>query len=201
MRFSSPAIRTSILLLLGTIALWPLKAEARVRLQPQSFSSSNVYQLNTMKSNKPRDFRSPIVTPAPGVEPTCYVKMGNGPVKFLDHLCGVNDFKPDRRRNPNELDKDGVSFVMKENFQAIRELRNKLGAAQQRLENEMPISSAAKQLMAEQKALFNQYGSVKTKADSRALEQRIESNQRKINQDPTIQKSHEMMRKLYQQGN
>ena len=51
MRFSYPAT----LFLLGTIALWPLKAEARMRLQPQSFSSSNVFQLNTMKSNKPRD--------------------------------------------------------------------------------------------------------------------------------------------------
>ena len=194
MRFSYPAT----LLLLGTIALWPLKAEARTRIRPQSYSFDTS---NAVKANAPRDFRSPIVTPAPGVEPTCYVKMGNGPVKFLDHLCGVNDFKPDRRRNPNELDKDGVSFVMKENFQAVKDLLNKLGAAQQRLETEMPVSSAAKQLMDEQKALFSQYGSIKTEADGKALQQRIEANQKKINQDPTIQKSHEMMRKLHQQRN
>lgn len=197
MRFSCPAT----LLLLGPIALWPLKAEARVLPQPNSFFSSNVVLFNTMRSNTPRDFRAPIVTPAPGVEPTCYVKMGNRPVKFLDHLCGIHDFKPDRRRNPNELDKDGVSFVMKENFQAVKDLQNKLGAAQQRLENEMPVSSAAKQLMDEQKSLFSQYGSIKTEADGKALEKRIEANQKKINQDPTIQKSHEMMMKLYQQGN
>ena len=90
---------------------------------------------------------------------------------------------------------------MKENFQAIKDLQNKLGAAQQRLESEMPVSNAAKQLMAEQKALLNGYASIKTEADGKAFQQRLETNQKKIEQDPTIKKSHEMMRKLYQQRN
>ena len=194
MRFFS----STILLLLGTIALSPLKAEARSQFtfQPNSFNPSNAF-----KSSAPRHFKTPSVKPAPGVEPTCYVKMGSGPVQFLDHLCGVNDFKPNKRRDPNELDKDGISFVMKENFQTIRDLQNKLGAAQQRLENEMPVSNAAKQLIAEQKALLNGYASIKTEADGKAFQQRLEANQKKIEQDPTIKKSHEMMRKLYQQRN
>ena len=198
MRFSSSATHTATatLLLLSTIALSPLKAEARVRLNIDSFNLSN-----SVQPKAPRNFQTPTVKPVAGVEPTCYVKMPGGPVQFLDHLCGVNDFKPDRRRNPNELDKDGVPFIMKENFQAIKDLQNKLGAAQQRFEAETPISSTAKQLIAEQKALFNQYGSVKTEADSKALQQRIEANSKKIEQDPTIQKSREMMRKLYQQRN
>lgn len=208
MRFSLPiksfvtrtAIHTATGLLLSTIALSliPLKAEARSRVIPQSNSlnASNVVNPSAL-----RRFQTPSVKPAAGVEPTCYVKMAGGPVQFLDHLCGVNDFKPDRRRDPNELDKDGISFLMKENFQAIKDLQNKLGAAQQRLESEMPVSNAAKQLMAEQKALFNGYASIKTEADGKAFQQRLEANQKKIQQDPTIKKSHEMMRKLYQQRN
>ena len=198
MRFSS----STILLLLGTIALSPLKAEARSQFtfQPNSLNTSNAFNSST-----PRNFKTPTVKPtvkpAPGVEPTCYVKMAGGPVQFLDHLCGVNDFKPNKRRDPNELDKDGISFVMKENFQAIKDLQNQLGAAQQRLESEMPVSNAAKQLIAEQKALLNGYGSIKTEADGKALQQRLEANQKKIEQDPTIKKSHEMMMKLYQQRN
>ncbi len=198
MRFSS----TAILLLLSTIALSliPQKAEAR---RPQ-FSPSNpqpTLQLYPFKVTASRNFKTPSVKPAPGVEPTCYVKMGSGQVQFLDHLCGVNDVKPERRRDPNELDKDGVPFVMKENFQTIKDLQNKLGAAQQRFENETPMSDAAKQLIAEQTALLNQYGSIKTEADGKAFQQRLEANQKKIEQDPTIKKSREMMRKLYQQRN
>ena len=202
MRFSSSASHTTnctaTLLLLGTIALSPLKADARSQFtfQPNSLNTSNA-----SKPGASRNFKTPSVKPAPGVEPTCYVKMGSGPVQFLDHLCGVNDFKPNKRRDPNELDKDGISFVMKENFQAIKDLQNKLGAAQQRLESEMPVSNAAKQLIAEQKALLNGYASIKTEADGKAFQQRLEANQKKIEQDPTIKKSHEMMMKLYQQRN
>ncbi len=202
MRFFSSATQTATqtatLLLLGAIALSPLKAEAQNR-RIHKFDAFNTS--NAVKPSAPRNVQMPSVNPAPGVEPTCYVKMGSGPVQFLDHLCGVNDFKPGKRRDPNELDQDGISFVMKENFQAIRDLQNKLGAAQQRLESEMPVSNAAKQLIAEQKALLNGYASIKTEADGKAFQQRLEANQKKIEQDPTIKKSHEMMRKLYQQRN
>ena len=119
-------------------------------------------------------------------------------VEPLDHLCGIHDPKPDRRRSPYELDKDGLPFVLKENYQTVKELQKKLSAAQQKLEDEMPFSDSAKQLMAEQKALINQYGSVKTSAESKTLQQRLQSNQKKINEDPTVKKSYEMMGKLYQ---
>lgn len=210
MRFSCPTAQTknqtnvqmTTLLLLSTIALLPLKAEARMQqfTTTNRLSAENIIFGNS-KPNSPRDFRAPTVKPASGVEPTCYVKMRGSSVQFLDHLCGVNDFKPDRRRDPSELDKDGMPFVMKENFRAVKDLQNKLAAAQQRLESEMPVSNAAKQLIAEQKALFNQYASVKTEADSKAFQQRLEANQKKIEQDPTIKKSREMMMKLYQQRN
>ncbi len=192
--------------LLGAIALTALTtfpAEAqRVRLNlNSSFSSQNVLQTRlSVKNPIGRTFQAPSGTLAPGAEPTCYVQMPGRSVKFLDHLCGVNDPQSDRRRSPHELDKDGLPFVMKENFQAVKDLQKRLQAAQQRMETEMPFSNNAKRLMAEQKNLIRQYGMAKSSAENQAIQRRLQEISKGLQADPSVQKSYEMMGKLYQRN-
>jgi hypothetical protein len=184
------------------IVLTTPQSEARsMRLQSNSGYSFDVVTPRVKSQmSVPPGFAARSMKPAPGAEPTCYVKMSGRSVQFLDHLCGVNDPKPDRRRSPNELDKDGIPFVMKENYQAVKALQNQLTAAQQRMESELPFSAGAKQLMAEQKNLINQYSSAKSETDQRAVQKRMEEISTRLQADPTVQKSYEMMGKLYQRN-
>ncbi len=184
---------------LSTIGLLLATPEAQARQRRSSYSFDTFSPQPTSQMTVPRDVTARSMKPIPGAEPTCYVKMPGRSVQFLDHLCGVNDPKPDRKRDPNELDKDGMPFVLKENYQAVRTLQQQLAAAQRRMETELPLSQNAKQLMAEQKALFSQYGSsAKSGAQMRALQQRIEANQKALNADSSFKKAYEMMGKLYQ---
>lgn len=186
-------------IVLTALTTFPAEAQ-RVRLNlNSSFSSQNVLQTRlSVKNPTGQTFQAPLGTPAPGAEPTCYVRMPGGSVKFLDHLCGVNDPQSDRRRSPHELDKDGLPFVMKENFQAVKDLQKRLQAAQQRMENEMPFSANAKRLMAEQKNLIRQYSSAKSSADTQAIQRRLQEISKGLQADPSVRKSYEMMGKLYQ---
>jgi hypothetical protein len=186
--------------LLSAIALLLVtpQAEARQRRTPYTFDLSTPRVKSQMAV--PSGVAARAMKPGPGAEPTCYVKMSGRSVQFLDHLCGVNDPKTDRRRSPNELDKDGLPFVMKENYQAVKALQNQLTAAQQRMESEMPFSDNAKQLMAEQKNLLSQYSSAKSETDQRGVQKRMEEISTRLQADPSVRKSYEMMGKLYQQN-
>jgi hypothetical protein len=201
---SVPFVRfpVAVMTVIGLSAIGVLFStpEAQARQRRASYSFDTFSPRPTPQMTVPKDVAARAMRPIPGAEPTCYVKMPGRSVQFLDHLCGVNDPKPDRKRNPNELDKDGMPFVLKENYQAVRTLQQQLAAAQQRMETELPFSENAKQLMAEQKALFSQYGSTATSgAEMKALQQRIEANQKALNADSSFKKAYEMMGRLYQQ--
>jgi hypothetical protein len=199
MRQAVPYSLTVCLLSAIALSVTAVSAEARPFTTRSTTLPPDALQLRLAQSPA-RPFKAPSMKPAPGAEPTCYVKMPGRSVQFLDHLCGVNDPQTDRRRSPTELDKDGLPFVMKENYQVVKELQQRLNAAQQRMETEMPFSNNAKQLMAEQKNLINQYSSAKTSADSQALQKRLEEIATKLQADPTVRKAYEMMGKLYQQN-
>ncbi len=130
--------------------------------------------------------------------PTCYVKLGNSQQR-LDHLCGVNDPKTNRKRNPYELDSDGLPFVMKENFRALKEAQQKIQAANRKLEDEMPFSPEAKQMMTEQRAIMNQLMSARPGTNTQALQKRYQEIQVALRKDPSVKKSYDMMNRLYQQ--
>jgi hypothetical protein len=184
---------------LSTIGLLLATPEAQARQRRASYSFDTFSPQPTSQMTVPKDVAARSMKPIPGAEPTCYVKMPGRSVQFLDHLCGVNDPKPDRRRSPTELDKDGMPFVLKENYQVVKTLQQQLAAAQQRMETELPFSENAKYLMAEQKALFSQYGSsAKSGTEMKALQQRIEANQKALNADSSFKKAYEMMGKMYQ---
>jgi hypothetical protein len=198
---SVPFLQSSLALgLLSAIGLLLTAPQAQARQLRSSYNFETFTPRVSPQMTVPSDVTARSMKPIPGAEPTCYVKMPGQSVQFLDHLCGVNDPKPDRRRSPTELDKDGMPFVLKENYQAVRTLQQQLAAAQQRMETELPFSENAKQLMAEQKALFSQYGSVKSGAEMKAYQQRIEANQKALNADSSFKKAYEMMRKMYQRN-
>jgi hypothetical protein len=173
---------------IGVLLATP-EAQARQRRASYSASFDTFSPRPTSQMTVPKNVAARSMKPIPGAEPTCYVKLPGRSVQFLDHLCGVNDPKPDRRRSPTELDTDGMPFVLKENYQTVRNLQQQLAAAQQRMETELPFSENAKQLMAEQKALFSQYGSAKSEAEMKAFQQRIEANQKALNADSSFTKA------------
>jgi hypothetical protein len=134
-------------------------------------------------TNKLRMAQPAAVTSLPNENPTCYIQLPGQSKQTLDSICGTNDPKPERKRDRNELDRDGIPFVLKENFRAMQEAQRKLMEASAKMEREMPVSDNVLRLRAEQKQL---------------TEQRMQENSRRQEADPTLKKSYEMMRKLYQ---
>ena len=129
---------------------------------------------------------------------TCYIQLPGRNAQTLDHLCGTNEPKSDRRRGRNELDTDGLPFLMKENFKAVEEANRKLQEAQQRFEKELPISDNALQLKAQQQKLWEQINTAKTQSERNNLFKQAQELAAKLEADPSIKRSYEMMRKLYQ---
>ena len=129
---------------------------------------------------------------------TCYIQLPGRDSQILDHLCGTHEFKRDRRRGQNELDTDGLPFLMKENFRATEEASRKLQEAHQRFEREMPLSDNALQLKDQQQKLWAQMNNVKTQSERENLLKQARELSIKLEADPSVKKSYEMMRKLYQ---
>ena len=129
---------------------------------------------------------------------TCYIQLPGRNPQTLDHLCGTREPKPDRRRGRNELDTDGLPFLMKENFRATEEANRKLQEAQQRFEREMPLSDNAVQLKAQQQKLWAQLNNAKTQSERDILVKQSRELAAKLEADPSVKKAYEMMRKLYQ---
>jgi hypothetical protein len=142
---------------------------------------------------------APIAVPTlPNENPTCYIQLPGQARQTLDSICGTRDPKPDRRRSRHELDRDGVPFVMKENYRAVQEANRKAQEASQRFEREMPFSDHVLRLKAQQQQLSQQYMNAKTQRERDSLSQQMEANSRQMQADPSYQKAYEMMRKLYQ---
>ena len=129
---------------------------------------------------------------------TCYIQLPGHDSQSLDHLCGTHEPKRDRRRNRNELDTDGLPFLMKENFRATEEASRKLQEAHQRFEREMPLSDNALQLKDQQQKLWAQMNNVKTQSERENLFKQARELSIKLEADPSVKRSYEMMRKLYQ---
>ena len=129
---------------------------------------------------------------------TCYIQLPGRNSQILDHLCGTHEIKRDRRRGRNELDTDGLPFLMKENFRATEEASRKLQEAHQRFEREMPLSDNALQLKDQQQKLWAQMNNVKTQSERENLLKQARELSIKLEADPSVKKSYEMMRKLYQ---
>ncbi len=168
-------------LALGTIV-------ASLMLTPQA-------QANTSKLRQ----AAPIAVPSdPNENPTCYIQLPGQSRQTLDSICGTNDPKTDRKRDRNELDRDGLPFVLKENFRLTQEAMKKLQEANARMEREMPVSDNVLRLRAEQQKLSEQYMNAKNSQERDRLRQQLEQNNRQLQADPSLQKSYEMMQKLYQ---
>ncbi len=129
---------------------------------------------------------------------TCYIQLLGRNTQTLDHLCGTHEPKSDRRRGRNELDTDGLPFLMKENYKATEEAHRKLQEAQERLERELPLSDNAVQLKAQQQRLWEQLKSAKTQPERDNLFKQSQELAAKLETDPSVKKAYEMMRKLYQ---
>ncbi len=129
---------------------------------------------------------------------TCYIQLPGRDSQILDHLCGTHEPKRDRRRGRNELDTDGLPFLMKENFRATEEASRKLQEAHQRFEREMPLSDNALQLKAQQQKLWTQINNVKTQSERESLLKQARELSIKLDADPSVKKSYEMMQKLFQ---
>ncbi len=152
-------------------------------------------QANTVKLRQ----AAPIAVPSyPNENPTCYIQLPGQARQTLDKICGTNDPKTPRKRDRNELDRDGIPFVLKENFRAMQEAQRKLQEASAKMEREMPVSDNVLRLRAEQQQLSQQYMNAKTNQERERLQKQIEQTSRQLQADPTLQKSYEMMRKLYQ---
>lgn len=152
-------------------------------------------QANTVKLRQ----ATPIATPSyPNENPTCYIQLPGQSRQTLDSICGTNDPKPQRKRDRNELDRDGIPFVLKENFRAMQEAQRKLQEASAKMEREMPVSDNVLRLRAEQKQISDQLMQAKTQEERERLYRRMQENSRQQEADPTLKKSYEMMRKLYQ---
>ena len=142
---------------------------------------------------------APIAVPSlPNENPTCYIQLPGQSRQTLDSICGTNDPKPQRKRDRNELDRDGIPFVLKENFRAMQEAQRKLQEANAKMEREMPVSDNVLRLRAQQKQLSEQYMNAKTQEERNSLQKQLEQNNRQLQADPSLQKSYDMMRKLYQ---
>ena len=129
---------------------------------------------------------------------TCYIQLLGRNTQTLDHLCGTHEPKPDRRRGRNELDTDGLPFVMKENFRATEEASRKYQEAQQRLERELPLSDNAVQIKVQQQKLWEQIRNAKTQSERENLYKQSRELAAKLEADPSVKKAYEMMRRLYQ---
>jgi hypothetical protein len=141
----------------------------------------------------------PVVVPSlPNENPTCYIQLPGQSRQTLDSICGTNDPKPERKRDRNELDRDGIPFVLKENFRQTQEAQRKLQEAQAKMEREMPVSDNVLRLRAEQKQLSEQYMRARSPEQQQSLYKRLQENNRQMEADPTLKRSYEMMRKLYQ---
>ncbi len=141
----------------------------------------------------------PVAIPSlPNENPTCYIQLSGQSRQTLDKICGTNDPKPDRKRDRNELDRDGIPFVLKENFRQTQEAQRKFQEAQAKMEREMPVSDNVLRLRAEQKQLAEQYMRARTPQEQQSVYKQIEANSRQMEADPTLKRSYEMMRKLYQ---
>lgn len=142
---------------------------------------------------------APIAVPSyPNENPTCYIQMPGQARQTLDSICGTNDPKTPRKRDRNELDRDGIPFVLKENFRAMQEAQRRLQEASAKMEREMPVSDNVLRLRAEQKQISEQLMQAKTQEERDRLYKRMQENSRQQEADPTLKKSYEMMRKLYQ---
>lgn len=130
--------------------------------------------------------------------PTCYIQLPGRSRQTLDSICGTRDPKPNRVRNRHELDRDGLPFVLKENFRKVQEAQRKLQEANAKMEQEMPVSDNILRLREEQKRLSEQYSRARTPQEQNRLYKQLQENNRKIDADPSLKKSYEMMRKLYQ---
>jgi hypothetical protein len=149
-------------------------------------------------TNKLRMAEPVAVQSLPNENPTCYIQLPGQSKQTLDRICGTNDPKPERKRDRNELDRDGIPFVLKENFRAMQEAQRKLMEAAAKMERELPVSDNVLRLKAEQKKLSEQYMNAKTQEERNSLQKQLEQNNRQQQADPTLQKSYEAMRKLYQ---
>jgi hypothetical protein len=149
-------------------------------------------------TNKLRMAQPAAVTSLPNENPTCYIQLPGQSKQTLDSICGTNDPKPERKRDRNELDRDGIPFVLKENFRAMQEAQRKLMEASAKMEREMPVSDNVLRLRAEQKQLTEQFMRSKTADEKEGIYKRMQENSRRQEADPTLKKSYEMMRKLYQ---
>lgn len=129
---------------------------------------------------------------------TCYIQLPGRDSQSLDYLCGTHEPKRDRRRDRNELDTDGLPFLMKENFRATEEASRKLQEAHQRFEREMPLSDNALQLKDQQQKLWAQMNNAKTQSEQESLLKQARELSIKLDADPSVKKSYEMMRKLFQ---
>ena len=129
---------------------------------------------------------------------TCYIQLPGRNAQTLDHLCGTKEPKPDRRRGRNELDTDGLPFVMKENYKAVEEASRKYQEAQQRLEKELPLSDNALQIKSQQQQLWEQIRSAKNQSERDNLFKQARELAAKLEADPSVKKAYEMMGKLYQ---
>jgi hypothetical protein len=178
-------IKTPIILMAGLLLGAPLSS---LLFAPQA--QANISKLRQA---------APIAVPSyPNENPTCYIQLPGQSKQTLDSICGTNDPKPERKRDRNELDRDGIPFVLKENFRAMQDAQRKLMEAAAKMEREMPVSDNVLRLKAEQKKLSEQYMNAKTQEERNSLQKQLEQNNRQQQADPTLQKSYEAMRKLYQ---
>jgi hypothetical protein len=177
-------IKTPVVLMAGLVLGTTLSS---LILIPQA-------QANTSKLRQ----ADPIAVPTyPNENPTCYIQLPGQSRQTLDSICGTNDPKPQRKRDRNELDRDGIPFVLKENFRLTQEALKKLQEANARMEREMPVSDNVVRLRAEQQQLSQQYMNAKNSQDRDRLRQQLEQNSRQLQADPSLQRSYEMMQKLY----
>jgi hypothetical protein len=159
---------------------------------------SNLAFMPQANASKLRMAEPVAIQTLPNENPTCYIQLPGQSKQTLDSICGTNDPKPDRKRDRNELDRDGIPFVLKENFRKTQEAQRKLQEAQAKMEREMPVSDNVLRLREEQKQLSEQYMRAKTTQEQQSIYKRIEQNSRQMEADPTLKRSYEMMRKLYQ---